>query len=323
MLKILVVGKQNSLYWVENVVDTFQRRGDIVDGLYLNRLDVIDTLKKNLLKIISKNLVSKKLSVVLEKKILSFQPNLIIVISPFMFDNEVFECLDRFDNISKFAWIGDIFGVDSKNTAKRFDKLFFTDSAFLAKGKEFDFPNSEYLPLAVNTNRFFNKNLQRVKKLLFIASYTQQREEFLNQIDTIEVKLVGSKWDKNNLSSNINCINENISIDDVAEAYNKFKFILNIKHEHNVINGLNMRTFEAIACGGCLLQDYVSDVELNFEIDKDIVVYRNLDELNYLIDKLQKDKKFYNNITANGQKLLASKHTYNHRIKSMLECFKG
>ena len=179
------------------------------------------------------------------------------------------------------------------------------------------------MPLAVNQNRFYNKYLSRENNLLFVASYTQQRQEFINQIDSIEMKLIGSKWDQRQLSKNIISINKNISIDDVALAYNKSKFILNIKHEHNVIDGLNMRTFEAISAGGCLLQDYVKDVELNFEIDKDIVIYKNLEELNELIVKLEKDKRFYDAIIKNGQKIVSQKHTYIHRIKTILEIFKG
>ena len=43
-----------------------------------------------------------------------------------------------------------------------------------------------------------------------------------------------------------------------------------------------MRSFEAIASGGCLLQDYVKDIEINFEINKNILVYNNIEELNLL-----------------------------------------
>ena len=322
-MKVLVVGKQNSLFWVENTIDAFHISGVTVEGFYLNKLDIVDTINKNVLKLFSKNFVNKKLSQILERKIISFNPDLILVISPFMYKSEVFDCLDRFDNIIKFAWIGDVFGQEQLKLASKFDKLFVTDYAFINKSQVFKFPSSKYLPLAVNQKRFYDMKLYRSRNLLFIASYTKQRETFLNQINSIEVKVVGAKWNKNNLARNIYCFNKNITIDDVALAYNKSKFILNIKHEHNVIDGLNMRTFEAISAGGCLLQDYVKDVELNFEIDKDIVIYKNLEELNELISKLDKDKRFYDTIIKNGQKIVSQKHTYNHRIKTILEIFKG
>jgi len=322
-LKILTIGKKNILHWVENLNDALITNAHTVETLFLNELSLTDTFQKNLLKVISKDLMYNKLQNIIERKIESFQPDLIIVVSPFMFNEKIFECFDKFDNIIKYAWIGDRFSSHHKNIANKFDQLFVTDSAFVDDCISFDFPTAIYLPLAVNQKIFYDKKLYRNNNLLFIASYTKQRQELLNQIDSIDMKLVGSKWDEKQLLKNITYINKNISIDDVAEAYNKSKFILNIKHEHNVMNGLNMRTFEAISAGGCLLQDYVSDVELNFEIDKDILVYKNLEELNYLIEKLQKDKEFYKNIISYGEKLVSAKHTYNQRIESMLECFKG
>ena len=135
----------------------------------------------------------------------------------------------------------------------------------------------------------------------------------------MKIKLIGPKWGKENISKNINYKNQILSINDVAKEYNSSQFILNIKHEHNILNGLNMRTFEAISSGSCLIQDYVKDIDLNFEINKDIVVYNNLEELNELVLKLQKDKAFLNKITTNGEKLVSSKHTYLNRVDKIME----
>lgn len=238
-----------------------------------------------------------------------------------MFNEKVFECFDNFSNIVKCAWIGDRFTTSHKNIANKFDHLFYTDSFFLGEGKAFDFPNGSYLPLAVNENRFFDKNQKREERLLFIASYTKQRMEFLKQINSIDLKLIGAKWQKEYLKKNTEYIDKNININQVVDEYNLSQFILNIKHEHNVVNGLNMRTFEAIASGGCLLQDYVKDIEINFEINKDILVYNNIEELNELILKMRKDKLIMNNLIKNGKELVLKEHTYKNRVNKILEQF--
>lgn len=318
-MNILIISKKNMLYWAENLTDSLISQNFNVENLFVNKIGKISNFKRNLLKVISKELMYKYISEMIEKKISTFNPDLIIVISPFMFNSKIFDCFDNFPNILKYAWIGDKFKSEHIISANKFDKLFCTDTSFLDDSKKMLFPESIYLPLAVNEKNFFNRNQKRKSKLLFIGSYTKQRLEFLNKINAINLKLIGPKWNKVDFSNNITYLNKTISINDVVNEYNSSKFILNIKHEHNVLNGLNMRTFESIASGACLLQDYVKDVELNFEINKNIIVYNNLDELNELIIKLQKDKIFFKNIVINGEKHILSKHTYKNRTEIILK----
>ena len=320
-MKTLIIGKKNMLLWLENLSEAFIQTNVENKILFLNELGFIEDLKRNIFKLVSKDLMYANISKVIDSEIKKFQPDLIIVISPFMFNEKVFECFDNFSNIVKCAWIGDRFTTSHKNIADKFDHLFYTDSFFLEEGKNFNFPNGSYLPLAVNENRFFDKNQKREERLLFIASYTKQRMEFLKQINSIDLKLIGAKWQKDYLKKNIEYVDKNININQVVDEYNLSQFILNIKHEHNVVNGLNMRSFEAIASGGCLLQDYVKDIEINFEINKNILVYNNIEELNELILKMRKDKLIMNNLIKNGKELVLEKHTYKNRVNKILEQF--
>ncbi len=318
-MKILIISKKNMLCWADNITDAFIRKNHKVENFFINELGLVNNIKRNFLKVISKDLMYASIHEIIEKKIKFFKPDLIIVISPFMFNNKIINVLNNFPNILKFAWVGDKFGEEHKDIANNFDKLFCTDTSFIEISNKLLFPPSIYLPLAVNERVFFNKNINRQNNLLFIASYTKERMSFLNNITSIDTKLIGPKWSNKTLSEKINYKDKILSINDVSNEYNNSKFILNIKHEHNVLNGLNMRTFEAIASGACLIQDYVKDVELNFEISKDIVVYKNLEELNELILKLQKDKKLFNCIINNGEKLVSSNHTYMNRVDKIME----
>lgn len=318
-MNILLIGKKNILNWIDNLNEAIPKKHK-VDILFLNETGFYPDLKRNILKKISKNLMYKFVQNIIDQKIEKTKPDLIIFVSPFMYDQEIFEIFDNYPKIIKFAWIGDKFSPRHKKTADKFDKIFVTDTAFIADAKNFDFPPAKYLPLAVNNNIFYNKNLQRKEALLFIGSHTKKRVEFLSRIDNIDLEIIGPKWkDINYSNKKLSYFDKTINIDEVADYYNNYKYVLNIKHEHNVTNGLNMRTFEAIACGSCLLQDYVKDVELNFEIDKEIVVYNNQEELNQLIDKLNKDKDFYNSIVKNGEKAVLLRHTYKNRVDEILK----
>lgn len=307
------------LNWAENLSDALLSKNIVIDNVFINQMGKFNNIKRNTLKIFSKDLMNKFISESIQKRILIFKPDLIIVISPFMFNNKLFDCFDNFPNILKYGWIGDKFKEGHKFVANRFDKLFCTDTSFIEDAKKMMFPESIYLPLAVNEKIFFNKKEKRKNNLLFIASYTKERLAFLNKIDSIDLRLIGPKWNNANFSNNINYLNKTISREDVVNEYNSSKFILNIKHEHNILNGLNMRTFEAISSGGCLLQDYVKDIDLNFEINKDIIVYNNLDELNELILKLNKDDNLLKKIISNGEKNILSNHTYSNRVDIFLK----
>ena len=70
-----------------------------------------------------------------------------------------------------------------------------------------------------------------------------------DKIERLRQKL-SLNYEEYELKKNTEYIDKNININQVVDEYNLSQFILNIKHEHNVVNGLNMRTFEAIASGG-------------------------------------------------------------------------
>jgi len=113
--------------------------------------------------------------------------------------------------------------------------------------------------------------------------------------------------------------NRKISQKKLVQIYNTTVTTLNVSQKQNVINMVNMRTFESVACGSCLLNDYVKDIDLCFEPGKEILIYNNNDELKYLSEKIVKDIKFVKKIVKNAQeKLKNSKYTYKDRVIEIL-----
>jgi len=321
-LKITIIGKSNHLYWLENVVETFNSLKYTTQKIAVNHLGIIGDTNRNLLKIFNEKLASSYNANLIEKKLGEFNPDVIMVISPFLLNSAISDVIGSMNNkIHKIAWIGDRFTNTHKNIANNYDLLYCTDSYFIEEAKEFNFPEAKYLPLAVNKKIFYNKNLDKKDKLLFIGSPTKDRIDLFNTI-SCDLKLIGKKWKSSITQSNIEIFNKNISINKVASEYNKYKFILNVKHEHNVINGLNMRSFEAPAVGCCLIQDNVKDLGYNFDIDNEIIVYNNIDEVSEIVSKLIIDKNRTLQIINNAQKCIESKHTYSHRLNTILNYLK-
>lgn len=318
-MRVLLIGKDNILSWTKNVDKALGRHSKIQhDVVYINKLGLLEDLTRNLKKIITKKNLHSETRNIVENKIKSFNPDMILVISPFSMNENIFKSFDILNKkVLKVAWIGDIFGSHHKRKADYFDKLYFTDTHFLDLAMKYAFPSAEYLPLAVDETVFYNMNKERHNKLLFIGAYTNKRANVINSITNTKIHLIGPGW--NGINKDIDYNNRTINTRQVVQKYNDVNFVLNMKHEHNVVNGLNMRSFEVPASGACLIQDYVKDLEYNFDTKEEILVYHSIDELNELLEKIQKDKVLLKKVMTNGYKRVISNHTYNHRINKILD----
>lgn len=97
--------------------------------------------------------------------------------------------------------------------------------------------------------------------------------------------------------------------DDMVKSINSYKIHLNC----NISNDINYRTFETTGCNTLLLTNYTPGLEKLFEIDKEVVTYRSISEL-------QEKAKFYldnpserNKISQLGYEKSKSSHTYFNR----------
>ena len=320
-MKILLIGKDNFLNWTNNIKNAYNRIDNVeVDTLYTNRLGLFSDIERNVKKIFKSQDKNSGLKNAIESKIESYRPDVIIVISPFFFDEEIFSSFDRFDSIVKLAWVGDQFLPEKGSIAKYFNRIYCTDTSFIKSANDYSFPEAKYLPLAYDDKIFYDSGFSRKNSLLFIGSHTPKRSSLLNEINesiNIPVRLIGQKWQKH-IGADFDYHSKNISIKEVANEYNINNFVLNLNNELNAINGLNMRTFESIAAGACLIQDSVKDVTINFTPDEDILVYNSIEEIGEIINRVTKDSEFYKKIVNSGKKTVQSRHTYKHRAEEIL-----
>lgn len=81
----------------------------------------------------------------------------------------------------------------------------------------------------------------------------------------------------------------------------------------------NMRLYEATGMGTCLITDWKENLHTIFEPEEEVVTYRSADELiekvNYLLENNDERMK----IAKAGQKRTLTEHTYQNRMKELLE----
>jgi len=319
--KILIIGKKNHIGWSEYVKNGFLVNGFDAKIFYTNRLSILGSLKKGFGKIIKDKSINYIVQIdELNRVIKKFRPDIIFFVSAFFSDISLYECCKSY-NIPTIGWVGDKFGIEKSGYAKYLDFLFVSDSYFVKIAKEIGFKEVELLQFGYDETIHKNLNLIRRASTNFVGSYTKDRDKILSDLTEYNMEIYGYRWDKlSNISKNWVVESKKISQKKVAKIYNSTIATLNIAQKENIENMVNMRTFEAIACGSCVISDDVKDLELCFEDKKEILVYKDIDELKEIFDRIKKDKKFIENIAANGlRRSKESGYSYNDRMKQVIK----
>ncbi len=202
-----------------------------------------------------------------------------------------------------------------------------------------DLQNCRYLPLAVNY-KAYRPQEGKIYDISFAGRpLTERRQTLLAAL----VKKFGKKL-------NIFCYEKHFlqSLDDMKDkqfltdreldiyksAYRGFlkteqeiaRVYFNSKVNINITlqgkSGMNYRVFEVLASQGFLLTDDMEDISRNFDVSKELEVYKNTDDL---LDKTE----FYLKHPDIGQKIallgyanIVKKHSYTARARSILEDLK-
>lgn len=168
--------------------------------------------------------------------------------------------------------------------------------------------NTFWLPNACDPEIHQDLHLRRIHDIGFVGTLNN----FHNPRRSLYVKT---------LAKNFNAkIAANVWLKDMAKIYSQSKIIFNISGAQD----LNMRVFEAMACGGMLLTDYLPHGLTDLLTDhKHCVVYHSLKEAVKLAGYYLDHKDERESIAQNGQQEVLQKHTYLHRGQHVIDKLSG
>lgn len=321
--KVLIVGKHNHLGWIEHTIEGFLQANVTIEHFFINKLTVKNTLLKALYKNFHREGGELKLQLQeLEEKIKSFNPTLVLFVGAFFVPHELF-ALCKENKIMTAGWVGDLFDEDKKKYIPFVDKLYVSDSAFISLAQNLGFTEVHFLQFGYNPALHVNLEQPRRTTINFIGSYTKERDVTFQALANCNFEIYGSHWEKlSHVGTQWKVSNKKIDQHKVVSIYNATLTTLNVAQKSNIINMVNMRTFEAIACGSCLLNDNIKDLEFCFEPNKEILVYNSLEELNELTCKIFQDNTYGRQIAQNGYKrLLGSPYSYKDKALQILKDF--
>ncbi len=134
---------------------------------------------------------------------------------------------------------------------------------------------------------------------------------------TIDIGFVGNWGNRADWIKSIPNIKTFIMVigDEMVNKINSFKIHFN----RNLSNDINYRTFETLGCKTFLLTNKTENLENLFNINKDLVVYKNKNDLKnkinyYLENEVEREK-----IATNGYNNVIKNHTYFKRATELIE----
>lgn len=255
-----------------------------------------------------------------------FKPNILYLHEAYNYSTDfVAEAKRRADSLEKvLGWCGVEPTKERCLKMSSFDHIFTCvpdiNKKMLERGV-----NSINLGLSFDS-RVLEKISTNNKKhgVIFTGSVGSNKPERLRVLQRIESSNVDFKFFCPN--DNMQTYFKNPFLDsvwglDMYQLLADSKIVLNI-HDETVYAG-NLRLYEATGVGSCLLTDNLLGLNEIFDIDKEVVGFRNVDEAIEKIKYYLENDEERENIAKAGQKRTLDNYTYEHRAKVIYETLCG
>lgn len=262
----------------------------------------------------------------LYKSYQDFQPDLVLFIQEPTYGNRGNKVLEKI-TVPKIGWNVEAYEEIErlKESSQFFDAYnLFNQNAVALLNKEL-IP-AKYLCHAVNPKRFFPQpDCQPLYDICFVGNFSPWRDEVLNAAlgVTSNVALYGPNWvgnRKSKIDPNIlAAIHKGDAIigEKLNTLFNSSKVVINVSRVRDSA-GLNMRFFEVLAAGACLLTDTPPELERHFIPNRHLATFSNIDELKRNLTALLADPSLRQHIGVEGYKHVVANHTYLHLAEHFL-----
>ncbi len=188
---------------------------------------------------------------------------------------------------------------------------------------------SLYFPMGVNEAKFRTVHMNDKEKgnygckFCFVGGPTPERIRFLEVIHDKELRIYGygeDEW-RENPKLEPHYRYPVFEQDELIKIYNASFSSLNITRAHGK-SSLNMRVYEAMACGSLLLTDDKEDARELFEPGQDILIYTDEQDLRERAEWILNNEESALEIARRGRERVVEEHTYYKRIQQVLPVIK-
>jgi spore maturation protein CgeB len=269
----------------------------------------------------------------LDLKIQNFKPDCIVV-----FGHDAYPVMKNIKNLNVpiGLWVvNDPYNIANYEwKVPEYDFIITQDSGTVSYYRRKKRKPCIYLPLAVNPNNYYPMNMAYQYDVSFVGNGWPGRISFFDQLIPSLVNrkfiLIGKGWDKLKHYHQIKnaIVDQTIEPVDVATIYNQSKIVLNIHRDRNDIHKNpqnlpaytpNNRTFDIAGCKTFQLATCRRDLNLFYELDKEIVCYKTVQDCIEKIDQYLQDDPLREEIAQRAYERTMKDHTYHSRLKEAIK----
>jgi len=194
-----------------------------------------------------------------------------------------------------------------RHYANMFDRIWVDQHDVWKKWQNEGISWVRWLPLAADEKIFFSDDTERDIPLVFVGTLDHdrrpKRSAILYRLKQItEVEVIHGDGSRS------------VPPEEVANYYRRAKIVLN----ELLFDGVNLRTFEAMACGAVVLTEKNRGEERLFKDGKEIAGF-DTENLEQLVTDLLEDDQFRIGISEAGKKKIIEDHTITARAQQVLK----
>lgn len=305
-MKVLLVGKRGSItHWLEDAAAAFRAEGHAVREALLRRPWLNARLEATFI---------EPLADTMARAAARFAPELILVIGGYHAPPAFLRRLAALPGRPPLAgWVGDLFDEAAHEAATHYDLVAYADSGLLALHRRLAFPSRAiFLPHAANLAATPPPS-PRAPRMVFVANATPGRRAAVAAISA-PVTVYGPGWTR---AAPHDIHPGRIAHAAVAGLYARHLAALNVRNERNVLVGLNQRSFDPCLSATPLVTDDQGDLERCFDPGSEVLVWRDVGELNAAYDRLRRFPNVAARIGEAGRRRVRAEHGYAHRLATL------
>ncbi len=198
-------------------------------------------------------------------------------------------------------------GTWREQAARFFDAVFIAQKDYLERFRRAVGHDQVYwLPLAAAPDVHYDHQLPRIYEVGFVGNIALAHRRTAR---ARRLRLIAGRFRTNDFY-------RTYMPEEVGRVYSQSRIVFNC----SIAGDVTMRIFEGAACGALVLTDAIANgLEELFEIGREIVVYRDdedlLDKITYYLAHEEEREA----IARAGQRRTLQEHTYLHRVQRIIE----
>ena len=215
--------------------------------------------------------------------------------------------------------------------AKYFDFFSTPDLHGETKYSKIGLKNFIHFPFGVNNLIYRKLNLTKRYDVSFVGGWHPWRQWAIDRIKKagISVEVAGHQWPRGEISqenmiklfneSRINLNLSNSASFNIPYLISSPSAIFNFLISKKRIEQIKARIFEINGCGSFQLSYFIKELSYCYEMDRELVVYKDIDELIEKINFYLKYDKLRESIAESGYERTLKEHTYEQRFLNIFK----